>query len=110
MQTVVQAISEPRRREILRLVRDRELGAGEIAARFDVTRPAVSQHLTVLKNAGLVSERREGTRRFYRARPEGLAELRSFLEGFWEDHLDRLKQAAEQEERTGRIARRAQRN
>jgi DNA-binding transcriptional ArsR family regulator len=110
MQTVVQAISEPRRREILRLVRDRELGAGEIAARFDVTRPAVSQHLTVLKNAGLVSERREGTRRFYRARPEGLAELQSFLEGFWEDRLDRLKQAAEQEERTGRIARRAQRN
>jgi DNA-binding transcriptional ArsR family regulator len=110
MQTVVQAISEPRRREILQLVRDRELGAGEIAARFDVTRPAVSQHLTVLKNAGLISERREGTRRFYRARPEGMAELRTFLEGFWEDRLGRLKQAAEQEERRGRIGRRAQRN
>jgi DNA-binding transcriptional ArsR family regulator len=107
MQTVVHAISEPRRREILRLVRGRELAAGEIAARFDVTRPAISQHLTVLKNAGLVSERREGTRRLYRARPEGLAELRSFLDGFWEDGLERLKLAAEQEQRRGRVARAA---
>jgi DNA-binding transcriptional ArsR family regulator len=110
MQTVIQAISEPRRREILQMVRDRELAAGEIAAGFDVTRPAISQHLTVLRNAGLVSERREGTRRLYRARPEGLAELRSFLEGFWEDHLERLKLAAEQEERKGRVARAAKRN
>jgi DNA-binding transcriptional ArsR family regulator len=110
MQTVIQAISEPRRREILRLVRDRELPAGEIAARFEVTRPAISQHLTVLKNAGLVSERREGTRRLYRARPEGLDELRSFLEGFWEDGLERLKHAAEQEQRKGRVARAARRN
>jgi DNA-binding transcriptional ArsR family regulator len=110
MQTVIQAISEPRRREILQMVRDRELAAGEIAAGFDVTRPAISQHLTVLRNAGLVSERREGTRRLYRARPEGLAELRSFLEGFWEDQLERLKLAAEQEERKGRVARAAKRN
>jgi DNA-binding transcriptional ArsR family regulator len=110
MQAVVQAISEPRRREILRLIRDRELAAGEIASRFDVTRPAVSQHLTVLKSAGLVSERREGTRRFYRARPEGLAERRAFLDGFWEGRLERLKQEAEQEQRRGRAARRAQRN
>jgi DNA-binding transcriptional ArsR family regulator len=110
MQTVVQAISEPRRREILRLVRDRELSAGEIAARFDVTRPAISQHLTVLKNAGLVSERRAGTRRLYRARPEGLTELRSFLDGFWEEGLERLKVAAEHEQRSGRVARRAKRN
>jgi DNA-binding transcriptional ArsR family regulator len=110
MQTVVQAISEPRRREILRLVRDRELAAGEIAGRFEVTRPAISQHLTVLKNAGLVSERRDGTRRLYMARPEGLAELRSFLEEFWEDRLDRLKEAAEQEQKRGRVGRRAKRN
>jgi DNA-binding transcriptional ArsR family regulator len=110
MQTVVHAISEPRRREILRLVRDRERSAGEIAARFDVTRPTISQHLTVLKDAGLVSERREGTRRLYRARPEGLVELRSFLDGFWEDSLERLKLAAEQEERKGRVARAAKRN
>jgi DNA-binding transcriptional ArsR family regulator len=110
MQTVIQAISEPHRREILRMVRDRELAAGEIAAGFDVTRPAISQHLTVLKHAGLVSERREGTRRLYRARPEGLAELRSFLDGFWEDSLDRLKVAAEREQRKGRVARAAKRN
>ena len=110
MQTVIQAISEPRRREILQMVLDRELAAGEIAAGFDVTRPAISQHLTVLRNAGLVSERREGTRRLYRARPEGLAELRSFLDGFWEDRLERLKLAAEQEERKGHVARTAKRN
>jgi DNA-binding transcriptional ArsR family regulator len=110
MQAVVQAISEPRRREILRLVRDRELAAGEIAARFEVTRSAISQHLTVLKSAGLVSERREGTRRLYRARPEPLGELQSFLDGFWEDRLEHLKLAAEQEERSGRVARAAKRN
>jgi DNA-binding transcriptional ArsR family regulator len=110
VQAAIQAISEPRRREILRLVQDRQLAAGEIAARFDVTRPAISQHLTVLKNAGLVSERREGTRRLYRARPEGLAELRSFLDGFWDDRLDRLKLAAEEEDRSGRVARAAKRN
>jgi DNA-binding transcriptional ArsR family regulator len=110
MQTVVNAINEPRRREILRLVQGRELAAGEIAARFDVTRPAISQHLTVLKRAGLVTERRDGTRRLYRARPEGLTELRSFLDGFWEDRLGRLKTAAENEERSGRAARAAKRN
>jgi DNA-binding transcriptional ArsR family regulator len=110
MQKVVQAIGEPRRREILRLIQSRELSAGEIASRFDVTRPAISQHLTVLKAAGLVSERREGTRRLYRARPEGLAELRSFLDGFWEGRLERLKVAAEQEQKRGRAARAAKRN
>ena len=110
MQTVVQALSEPRRREILRLVRSRELAAGEIAAHFEVTRPTISQHLTLLKNAGLITERRDGTRRLYRARPEGLAELRSFLDGFWEDGLERLKAAAEQEQRKGRVARAAKRN
>jgi DNA-binding transcriptional ArsR family regulator len=110
VQTVFDAISEPRRREILELIRERELPAGEIAARFDVTRPTISQHLTVLKNAGLLSERREGTRRLYRARPEGLAELQSFLDGFWEGGLERLKAAVEDEERTGRVARAAKRN
>jgi DNA-binding transcriptional ArsR family regulator len=110
MQAVIQAIGDSRRREILELVRDRELAAGEIAARFDVTRPAISQHLTVLKNAGLLDERRDGTRRLYRARPEGLAELRSFLEEFWDDRLERLKTAAEEEQRRGRVARAAKRN
>jgi DNA-binding transcriptional ArsR family regulator len=110
MQAVVQALGEPRRREILRMVQERELAAGEIAAGFEVTRPAISQHLTVLKNAGLVTERREGTRRLYRARPEGLEELRAFLDGFWEDRLERLKLAAEDEQKRGRVARAAKRN
>ena len=99
MDLVLQAIAEPHRREILRLVRDAELSSGEIAAHFDVTRPAISQHLQVLVAAGLVSMRRQATRRLYRAKPEGLAELRSFLEEFWDDRLQLLKQAAEAEER-----------
>ena len=99
MEAVLRAIAEPRRRRILELVGTRELSAGEIASRFDVTRPAISQHLTVLKGAGLLNERREGTRRLYRARPEGLAEVRSFLDQFWADGLDRLKVAAERAER-----------
>ena len=94
----LKAIAEPRRREILRLVLDRELSAGEIAARFDVTRPAISQHISVLRSAGLIDERREGARRFYRARPQGVEDLREFLSGFWGDSLVRLKQAAEAEE------------
>ena len=99
MEAALKAIAEPRRRRILALVRDEELAAGEIAAHFDVSRPAVSQHLNVLKEAGLVSERRNGTRRLYRARPEGLAELKIFLEGFWDERLDALKREAEKEER-----------
>ena len=85
MEAALKAIAAPRRRQILTLVRNDELSAGEIASHFDVTRPAVSQHLNVLKEAGLVSERRIGTRRLYRARPEGLVELKAFLEGFWDD-------------------------
>ena len=100
METALKAIAAPRRRAILRLVRDGELSAGEIASHFDVTRPAVSQHLTLLKEAGLVDERRNGTRRLYRARPEGLADLRAFLEEFWDARLEALKREAEREERT----------
>jgi DNA-binding transcriptional ArsR family regulator len=98
MEAALKAIAAPRRRQILSLIRAEELSAGEIAAQFDVTRPAVSQHLNVLKEAGLVSERRNGTRRLYRARPEGLAQLKAFLEEFWDDRLDALKREAEQEE------------
>lgn len=98
----MKAIAEPRRRRILQLVRDGELSAGEIAAHFDVTRPAISQHLNVLKEAGLVSERRNGTRRLYQARPEGLEELRTFLEGFWDERLEVLKREAERKEATKR--------
>ena len=99
METALKAIAAPRRRQILRLVRDEELSAGEIASHFDVTRPAVSQDLTLLKEAGLVDERRNGTRRLYRARPEGLDDLKVFLEEFWDTRLDALKQEAEREER-----------
>ncbi len=98
MEAALKAIAGPRRRQILTLVRDGELSAGEIAAHFDVTRPAVSQHLNVLKEAGLVSERRNGTKRLYRARPEGLAQLKAFLEEFWGDRLEALKREAEREE------------
>jgi DNA-binding transcriptional ArsR family regulator len=102
VEAALKAIAAPHRRQILTLVRDGELSAGEIAAHFEVTRPAVSQHLNVLKEAGLVSERRNGTRRLYRARPEGLGPIKSFLEGFWDDRLDVLKREAEREERKKR--------
>jgi DNA-binding transcriptional ArsR family regulator len=93
----LKAIAEPRRRAILRLVADEELAAGEIAAAFEVTRTAVSQHLTVLKNAGLLTERRDGTRRLYRARPEGLDGLREFLNEMWAASLDAARQIVEAE-------------
>ena len=99
MEAALKAIAGPRRRQILQLVRDDELSAGEIAAHFDVTRPAVSQHLTVLKEAGLVNERRNGTKRLYSARPEGLAELKAFLDELWGERLEALKREAEREER-----------
>jgi DNA-binding transcriptional ArsR family regulator len=98
VEAALKAIAAPRRRQILTLVRDGELSAGEIAGHFDVTRPAVSQHLNVLKEAGLVTERRNGTRRLYRARPEGLAQLKAFLEEFWDERLEALKAEAEREE------------
>lgn len=101
MDAVLRAIAEPRRRRILELVDSRELSAGEIAGQFEVTRPAISQHLAVLKDAGLVSERRDGARRLYTAKPEGLDELRRFLDGFWTARLDQLKAAAEEAERDG---------
>jgi DNA-binding transcriptional ArsR family regulator len=102
VEAALKAIAEPRRREILTLVRDGELSAGEIAGHFDVTRPAISQHLTVLKEAGLVSERRDGTRRLYQARPQGLAEVRQFLEAFWDERLGALRDEAERKERSKR--------
>ena len=107
MEEAIRAIAEPNRRRILRLVAGRELSAGEIASSFEITRPAVSQHLTVLREAGLVSERREGTRRLYSLRPEGFADLKSFLEAFWDEGLERLKEAVETEEGRRRRGRRA---
>jgi DNA-binding transcriptional ArsR family regulator len=99
MEAALKAIAAPRRRQILSLVGVGELSAGEIASHFDVSRPAVSQHLNVLKEAGLVSERRNGTRRLYSVRPEGLAELKEFLERFWDPRLEAFKREAEKEER-----------
>src|SRR5438034_6219114 len=102
MEAALKAIAEPRRRQILRLVRDDELSAGEIASQFDISWPAVSQHLGVLKEAGLVNERRNGTKRLYRTRPQGLADLKAFLDEFWGERLDALKREAEREERSKR--------
>ena len=96
---VFDVIADERRRKILRLIQNRELSAGEIARNFDITQPAISQHLKILVDAKLVTVRRHGTFRLYRARPEGLIEVREFLEGFWEDSLQELKRAAEEEER-----------
>ena len=98
MEAALRAIAEPRRRRILELVGARELTAGEIASHFEVTRPAISQHLGVLKEAGLVDERRNGTQRLYRARPQGLAELKAFLDRFWDERLEALQEEAEREE------------
>jgi DNA-binding transcriptional ArsR family regulator len=102
VEAALKAIAEPRRRQILRLVWDAELSAGEIASQFEITWPAVSQHLGVLKEAGLVDERRNGTKRLYRARPQGLADLKAFLDEFWGDRLEALKREAEREERSKR--------
>ena len=107
MEEAIRAIAEPNRRRILQLVTAKELSAGEIASRFEITRPAVSQHLGVLREAGLVSERREGTRRLYSLRPEGFDDLKSFLEAFCDEGLERLKEAAELEEGRRRRGRRA---
>jgi len=92
-------VSEPRRREILRLIWDAERPASEIAAHFDVTFGAVSQHLGVLQEAGLVSVRRDGTRRFYRANRSALRPFASMLESMWAAELDTLAFLAEEAEK-----------
>jgi DNA-binding transcriptional ArsR family regulator len=97
--SVIQAIAEPNRRAILQIVAKQELSAGEIATHFSISRPAVSQHLTVLKEAGLLLERREGTSRYYRTHPEGFRELEDFLESFWDEKLLKLKKAVETKRR-----------
>ena len=89
------ALGDPTRRAVLELLREGERPVGELAARLPVSRPAVSQHLRVLRGAGLVTERREGTRRLYRVDPEGLAALRTYLETYWSDVLSAFKDAAD---------------
>ncbi len=100
MDTALKAIADPKRREILRLVWSSELPASDIASRFPgVTRSAISQHLAVLREANLVCERRDRTRRLYRANVEEMARLRTFLDQYWSGGLDRLKTAAEAAQR-----------
>ena len=96
----LRAVADPTRRSILRLVRDGERPAGEIATCFpEISRPAVSQHLKVLAGARLVDVRKDGNRRLYRARPEGLEEIWAFVDEMWATGLHRLKVAAEAEAR-----------
>jgi DNA-binding transcriptional ArsR family regulator len=102
---VAHALADGTRRRLLRLVRDGERAAGDLAAEFPaISRPAVSQHLRVLETAGLVTVRPEGNRRLYRARAAGLAEVWHFIDDMWSDRLERLMHAAEREA-TGGIPR-----
>ena len=99
MDEALRAVADPTRRAILRLVRETELPAGAIAEEFpEMSRPAVSQHLRVLTDAGLVDVRPEGNRRLYRWRPEGLQDAAAFIDEMWTDRLTRLKHAAERAE------------
>jgi DNA-binding transcriptional ArsR family regulator len=98
MEAALKAIAEPRRRQILSLVWNAERSAGDIASHFDVSRPAISQHLRVLRTAGLVTERREGARRLFLADRDAFARLRAELEAFWSESLATLKREVEAEE------------
>ena len=95
MDAALRAIADPIRRRILSLVWREECTAGEIAARFEVSQPAISQHLKVLRQTGLVAVRRDGTRRFYRADQTSMAGVRAVIEAFWDDRLAVLKTEAE---------------
>jgi len=95
----LQVIAAPKRLRILELVWDQEMSAGDIAAQFDVSWSAVSQHLRVLKDAGFVVERREGTSRLYRADKAALGSLRSAVEDYWRHSLSQVKELAEAEQR-----------
>jgi DNA-binding transcriptional ArsR family regulator len=99
IEKVLHALAEPRRRDILYLVRDGELTSSAIASHFDISAPAVSQHLKVLEQSGLVVVRRDGTKRYYGIRRDGFSELKQYIDRFWDDSLLLLKEAAEEEER-----------
>ncbi len=99
METLLKTLGEPKRCEIVRLIWSEELAAAEIAKHFpDVTRSAISQHLGVLRNAGLVVERRDGVRRLYTVNQAEMGRVREFLDSFWTDSLDRLRELAESSE------------
>ena len=97
---VLRALADPTRRAMLRLVRSEELAAGQIATHFPITQQAVSLHLQVLRRAGLVAERREGTRRLYLLRPDSLGPVRALLDDLWPAALDRLKDIVENDKRS----------
>jgi DNA-binding transcriptional ArsR family regulator len=93
------ALADPTRRAIFERLREGPRPVGELARELPVSRPAVSQHLRVLKEAGLVSERRNGTRRLYRVEPDAVAALRAYFDEFWSRALEAFKAAAGSEER-----------
>ena len=95
----LRALAEPRRRKILSLLQAGELTSGAVASHFDVTAPAISQHLKVLEEAQLIGVRRSGTKRLYRTKPGGLIELRGYITEFWTASLRSLAAEAEAEER-----------
>ena len=95
MQAAIEAIAHPGRRAMLRLVLDRELGVGELAERVGLSQPAASQHLRVLRDAGLVRGRVDGRRRLYRVDADGLERLRRELDAYWGPALTALKDAVE---------------
>ena len=95
-QAVLKAVAEPRRFEILRILRDEgDLSVAELTRRVEVTQQAVSLHLKVLEDAGLVEARREGTRHVYAVRPDGFQPVQDFVAEFWAGHLSKLKADAE---------------
>ena len=100
--TTFRALADPTRRRIIALVATRSLSAGEIATHFQATRPAISQHLGILRSAGLLSEERKGPRRLYRAEPEGVTAAIEHLQSFWPRRLHALKIEAEYKERRER--------
>jgi DNA-binding transcriptional ArsR family regulator len=93
------ALADPTRRKIFERLRRGPSAVGRLAEGLPVSRPAVSQHLKVLKEAGLVSEEQDGARRIYRIDPEGLGQLRQWLDRFWDDALDSFKAEAEKKDR-----------
>src|SRR5919112_960682 len=98
MTNALAALAEPIRREIIERLAQQPMAVGELAARLPVTRPAVSQHLKVLKEAKLVRDRAEGTRRIYFIDPAGLGEIRRWLDRFWDQSLAAYAEAAERDE------------
>jgi DNA-binding transcriptional ArsR family regulator len=106
-EAVLRALADPHRRQILRLVRDGELAAGQIASHFDATQQAVSHHLQVLAKAGLVNERRDGVRRLYALDPHALDPVRDMLTELWPAALQRLKHVVEQDQKTTAEAKRS---